>query len=122
MRKYEYKPPRIHSGELRTLVHFFKNVPSEGPMPGGSQEKLLYKAWAKVDQVWLRDMEMAKANGTLSDITVILRDPGSDFSPTNQHYLSIDAPNFHGIKYNVKAAQPDLQNKSFINVIAEVAR
>ncbi len=122
MRKFEYKPPRVHSGELRTLVHFYKDLPKDGPMPGGSRDEKLYSAWAKIDQVWMRDMEMAKANGTLSDITVVIRDPQAEFIPTNLHFLSIDAVEYEKKKYNVKQVQPDLQDKRFINVIAELAQ
>ncbi|MFK3938939.1 phage head-tail adapter protein [Alkalihalobacillus sp. NPDC078783] len=122
MRKNEYKAPRVHSGELRTMVHFYEDVPNTGPMPGGTQDKLLFSAWAKIDTVWLRDLEQAKANNTLSDVTVIIRDPLDDFTPTNLHYLSIDSREYKGVKYNIKQTQPDLQNKSFINIIAEVKR
>ncbi|ENH96721.1 hypothetical protein J416_09494 [Gracilibacillus halophilus YIM-C55.5] len=120
MREYEYKPPRVHSGELRTPVIFYKYVPKEGPYPGEKEKKVLFKAWAKIDEVWLRDVELAKSNGTLSDVTIIIRDPQGDYIPTNKHYVEIDAPEYKGKHYNIKEAQPNMQNKDFINVIAEL--
>ncbi|WP_078597117.1 head-tail adaptor protein [Evansella clarkii] len=121
MRSFEYKPPRVHSGELRTPVNFYEFTANDGPLPGGGKQKV-FTAWAKIDTVWLRDVERAKANGTLSDITVIIRDPQEEFIPTNLHYVEVDAPEYRGLLYNIKQAQPDLQNKDFINVIAEVVR
>ncbi|SEQ23552.1 hypothetical protein SAMN05216232_1987 [Virgibacillus subterraneus] len=120
MRKFEYKPPRVHSGELRTPVIFYQYVPIEGPYPGEEVKQVLYSPWAKIDEVWLRDVELAKSNGTLSDVTIIIRDPQGDYIPTNKHYVEIDAPEYKGKHFNVKQAQPDMQNKAFINVIAEL--
>lgn len=120
MRHYEYKPPRVHSGELRTPVTFYEYVPKEGPEPGSEKKKVLFNAWAKVDEVWLRDVEQAKANGTLSDITITIRDPQAEYIPTNKHYVEIDAPEYQNKHFNIKQAQSDLQNHSFINIIAEL--
>ncbi|MBM0064779.1 phage head completion protein [Alkalicoccobacillus gibsonii] len=121
MRKFEYKPPRLHSGELRTPIEFWGSKPNPGPMPDSTETKV-YSTWAKVDQVWLRDLETAKANGTLSDITISIRDPQSSFIPSNLHLISIDSPEYKGKKYNIKQVQPDLQNKQFISIIAQVSK
>ncbi|GAB3797357.1 head-tail adaptor protein [Virgibacillus kimchii] len=120
MRKFEYKPPRVHSGELRTPVTFYKMVPKPGPLPDETEKVILYECMAKIDQVWLRDVQTAKANGTLSDITITIRDPQAEFIPTNEHFIEIDAPEYRGKHYNVTDAQPDLQHKQFINIIAEL--
>ncbi|MFD9629013.1 phage head-tail adapter protein, partial [Peribacillus muralis] len=64
------------------------------------------------------DMEMAKSNGTLSDITITIRDPQADYIPTNKHVLSIDDARYRDKKYNIIHVQPDLQNKSFIKIVA----
>ena len=121
MRKFEYKPPRVHSGELRTPVIFYKYVPRDGPLPGEDKKEILFNSWAKIDEVWLRDVEIAKANGTLSDITITIRDPQSEYIPTNEHYVEIDAPEYRNKHFNIRQAQQDLQNKSFINIIAELS-
>ncbi|MFD2637693.1 phage head completion protein [Piscibacillus salipiscarius] len=120
MRNFKYKPPRVHTGELRTPVIFYEYVPNEGPYPGEKEKNELFRTWAKVDEVWLRDAEQAKANGTLSDITITIRDPQAEYIPNNKHYVEIDAPEYQNKRYNVKQAQPDLQHKSFINVIASL--
>lgn len=121
MWRNEYKPPRVRSGDLRTPVTFYKDNPDEGPIPGGNQEEILFETWAKVDEMWLKDMETAKQNGTMSDITITIRDPLDDYIPTNKHYVSINDRIYEGIKYNIKHVQPDVQDRSFINIVAEVA-
>lgn len=120
MRENKYRPPRAHAGELRTPIYFYEFVANDGPEPGGSTSEKVFTAWAKIEEVWLRDVEQAKSTGTLSDITVIMRDPQADFIPTNFHFFSIDAPEYRDREYNVKHVQPDLQHRDFINIIAEV--
>ncbi|WP_035423610.1 phage head completion protein [Bacillus sp. UNC438CL73TsuS30] len=118
MQPFKYKPPRVNTGHLRTPITFYEYAPNDGPEPGETQKQVLYNAWAKADNVWLKDIEIAKSNGTLSDVTITIRDPQADFIPTNKHYLSIDAPEFNGMQFNIKHVQPDLQNKQFITIVA----
>lgn len=120
MREFKYKPPRLHSGELRTPVTFYKYVPKQGPEPGEEEEKPLHECMGKIDEVWLKDVELAKSNGTLSDITITIRDPLQDYIPKNKHYISIDHPQYKDNRYNVKHVQPDPQNNRFINIIGEL--
>lgn len=118
MQPFKYKPPRVNTGDLRTPVTFYKYGANEGPEPGESEKNILYKSWAMIDNVWLKDLEIAKANGTLSDITIKIRDPQADYIPNNKDYLSIDAPEYRDKRFNVKHVQPDLQNKEFITIVA----
>lgn len=118
MQPFKYKPPRVSTGDLRTPVIFYEYTPNDGPEPGEMEKRVLYKCWAKVDHVWLKDLELAKSNGTLSDLTITIRDPNADYVPTNKHYLSIDALEYKDNRYNVKHVQPDLQNKKFITIVA----
>lgn len=118
MQPFKYKPPRVNTGDLRTPVTFYEYEGNTGPLPGEKEKQVLYEAWAKVDNVWLKDMEIAKSNGTLSDITLTIRDPQAEFIPSNEHYISIDSPEYKDKRYNVKHVQPDLQNHAFINVVA----
>ncbi|WEZ09576.1 phage head closure protein [Priestia flexa] len=122
MREFKYNPPRVHNGELRTMVTFYKKVPNEGPMPGDDEEKVLFKAWAKVDRVWLKDLEIAKANGTLSDITITIRDTQRDYIPSNHHFVKVEDANYQDVEYNIKSVQPNLQDRRFIDIVAEVKK
>ncbi len=118
MQPFKYKPPRVNTGHLRTPIIFYEYKPNDGPEPGESEDYILYKAWAKVDNVWLKDLEIAKSNGTLSDVTITIRDPQDDYIPTNKHFLSIADLSYQDKRYNVKHVQPDLQNKQFITIVA----
>uniref|UniRef100_UPI00359FD159 phage head completion protein n=1 Tax=Jeotgalibaca porci TaxID=1868793 RepID=UPI00359FD159 len=105
---------------MRTWIVFFKYKPIEGPEPGEEEEEELFGCWAKVDQVWSKDVELAKSNGTLTDVTITIRDPQGDYYPSNKDHITISAPQYQNVTFNVKHIQPDMQNKDFIKVIAEV--
>lgn len=121
MHPFKYRPPRVHTGELRTPVIFYEYQPSSGPEPGEEEKAVLFSCFAKIEKVWMRDLEQAKANGTLTDITVSIRDPQADYIPTNKHYIEIDTAEYKGQRYGIKDARPDPQNKQFIRVIAGLA-
>lgn len=121
MQPYKYQPKRVPTGELRTRVTFYEYGSNTGPEPGDTEKQLLYETWAKVDEVWTKDIEIAKSNGTLSDLTITIRDPRGAFIPTNKHYIQVHAPEYEHLRYNVKLAQPDLQNRDFIKVISGVS-
>ncbi|MBM7605987.1 hypothetical protein JOC75_004015 [Metabacillus crassostreae] len=118
MREFKYKSPRVHTGDLRTPISFYEHEPNDGPLPGEKEKKVLFSSWAKIDEVWLKDLEIAKSNGTLSDITITLRDPQGEFIPTNGHYLSIDSPEYISKRYNIIHVQPNLQDRRFITIVA----
>ncbi|MDM8098663.1 MULTISPECIES: phage head completion protein [Oceanobacillus] len=122
MRDFKYKPPRVHSGQLRTPITFYEYAPNDGPEPGESQKSVLYECMCKVDRVWLKDLELAKSNGTLSDITITIRDPQGDYRPNNTHYLEIDDVDYKDLPYNIVTAQPNLQDRRFIDIVAKVAK
>lgn len=121
MNPFKYVPPRVNTGELRTRVTFFEYAPSEGPEPGEEKKKTLYEPWAKVEEVWMRDVEDAKANGTLTDVTIVIRDPLGDYWPTNKHRFEIHSREYEGVVFEIERAQPDLQNHQFVNVIGQVS-
>lgn len=118
MQPFKYKPPRVNTGDLRTMIIFYEYEANDSPEPGESEKQILYKAWAKIDNVWLKDLETAKSNGTLSDLTITIRDPQADYIPTNKHYISIDALEYQDKRYNVKEVLPALQNKQFTTIVA----
>ncbi len=120
MWKNEYKAPRLRSGDLRISVIFYEYEEKTGPMPGQQEKKILFECLAKVDSVWLKDMERAKQNGTLSEVTVIIRDPIGSYVPTNKHFVKIKDP-LYPEPYNIKHVQPDVQDRSFINIVGKLA-
>lgn len=116
MRPFKYQPPRVGNGDLRTPITFFEYMPNEGPEPGEKEKRVLYTAWAKIDQVWLKDLEQAKANKTLSDVTITIRNPLGTYIPTNHHYISIQARGFEPYRYNVEHVQYDSKGQ-FMTIV-----
>ncbi|MDX8288838.1 phage head-tail adapter protein [Metabacillus indicus] len=122
MREFKYKAPRVNAGDLRTPVIFYGYKPNEGPMPGETEDRIIFNAWAKIDQVWMKDLELAKSNGTLSDVTITIRDPQGEVNLSNLHYLEIDAPEYEKKRYNIKQVQPNMQDKRFIDIVAGLSQ
>lgn len=118
--KNEYKPPRLKSSDLRIPVTFYEYEEKQGPLPGQKEKKILFECLAKIDGIWLKDMERAKQNGTLSEVTIIIRDPIGSYVPTNKHYIEIN-DDLYPDHYNIKHVQPDVQDRSFINIIGKLA-
>ena len=116
-----YTPPRISSGDFRTKVEFYEYEPVEGPEVGEEVKKTLFVAFAKIDEVWMRDLELAKYNGTVSDLTISIRDPFKVYVPTNKHLLKIYAAGYEKTVYKIKEVQPALQSRDFVKIIAEVS-
>lgn len=112
-------PKRKTVSSLRTPVTFYKFVPKEGLLPGEEEKEELFFSWAKVDSIWLKDMELAKQNGTTTDLTITIRDPMTDYIPEDGHYVSIDDLHYKDYRYKVKEVQPDVQDRQFINIVAE---
>lgn len=111
---------RIRISDLKTRVSFYEFIPKPGPDPGETEKKELYSCWAKVDSVWLKDLEQAKTNGTLEDLTIVIRDPRGTFPPNNKHFLEVKKEGYSDKRYQVKSVQPDWQDKQFITVVAEL--
>lgn len=118
--KFESRRSKINTGDLRTPVVFYIYKPNSGPMPGEQQKEIAYECFAKVDEVFKRDLERAKANNTLNDITLTIRDPLETFFPENKHYIAINQRGYIGKRFNIKKVQPDTKNFGFLTVIASV--
>lgn len=121
MQPYKYKAPRINAGELRTRVTFYELIPSKSPLPDAEDEKkILYSCWAKVESVWSKDIEVAKGQGTLSDLTISIHDTKGEFIPDNTQLIEVEAPEYAKKVFNAKEVMPDLQNRGFVKIVAEV--
>lgn len=111
---------KIDAGQLNTPTIFYEYKPVEGPYPDETEEKKVYSCWAKVDSVWLRDLETAKQNNTISDVTLTIRDPLQEFIPTNKHFIKIETFDYKHLVYNVTSSQPNLQSRDYITIIASL--
>jgi hypothetical protein len=103
---------------LKTRVSFYEFAPKVGPEPGESEIRILHECWAGVETVWLKDLEQAKSNGTTEDLTIFIRDTRGEFIPHNNQYIGINDEAYKGKRYNIKAVQPDLQDKRFLTIVA----
>lgn len=107
--------------KLNTPVTFYEYRPKKNsPYPDEKEYATVFECWAKVDRVWLRDLEQAKANGTESDVTIFIRDPLTEFIPTNKHYIKIQTYDYEHLVYNVETAQPDLQHRDFVTIVGKL--
>lgn len=105
---------------MRTRVEFYEYKPVPGPYPDQVEKALVYWCWAKVDKVWTKDLEQAKANGTLSDVTLTIRDPYPTYMPSNKHFMKVCAREYESFVYNVSEATPDLQERDFYRIIGKL--
>lgn len=113
--------PKRLINRVKYRVTFYEYVGNDGPIPGERVEKILYECWANIEEVWAKDLELAKANGTLNDVTVKIHDPSRVFQPTNKHYLSIHSPFYKDKQFNIKLVTPDFRNGREIRIVAEVS-
>jgi hypothetical protein len=120
IKPFKYNPPRATVGDLRTPIVFFEYQPTPGPEPGEIEKTILFQAWAKIDHVWLKDLEQAKANKTLSDVTIVIRNPREDYFPTLNHFFSIEAPGYESRRYNVEHIQTDFPIAQFITIVGRL--
>lgn len=121
MIEFEHRKTRVNNGDLRTPVIFYEYRPKkDSPYPDEFEYAVLYQCWAKVDRVWLRDLETAKQNNTISDVTLTIRDPLQEFMPTNKHFIKIESFDYEHLVYNVTSSQPDLQHRDFITIVASL--
>lgn len=110
----------MNPGELKNRVTFYEYTDNDGPEPGEKKKETLHECWARIDEVWLKDLEIAKYNSTESDLTVTIRDPGKYYRPTNKHYIAINHPDYEDNHYNIKQVFPDLGNNRFIRIVAGI--
>ncbi len=112
---------RMRVSDLNTRIIFYEYRPKkDSPYPDEFDYAVLYQCWAKVDRVWLRDLETAKQNNTISDVTLTIRDPLQEFMPTNKHFIKIEIFDYEHLVYNVTSSQPDLQHRDFITIVASL--
>lgn len=120
MVKFEPRFKKINTGDLRTPVSFYEYVPNTGFEPGETEKQILFDAWASVEKVWMKDLELAKQNGTLEDITVRIHDPRPDYNPTVKHYIGVNDLSYYGKRYKVETVQPDMKNIGYMLIVGKL--
>ena len=122
MWKNSYQAPRYRSSDFNTPITFYEYEEKEGPVPGEKEKKVLFECLARIDSIWLKDLERAKQNNTLSEVTIIIRNPFQSYTPTNKHYIQVSTGVYQNDKYNIKHVQLDAKDNNFINIVAKVVK
>jgi len=115
-----YKRLKTGAGELRTPVFFYEYAPSEGPEPGEDELKLLHRSMAEVYNPSMKDWELLNTKNTKRAVTINIRDPLTDYQPTNKHVVELDDIHFRGIRWNVIDVQPSPRDSRLIKIILGV--
>lgn len=118
--KFESNRSKINSGELRVPATFYVYRPLEGTQPGEEVKHILFKCFVRVDEIYKSQLEQAKANETLHDVTVTMRDPLETYIPDEKHRFELDMRGYKGKHFNIKRVQPDSKNFGYLTIIASV--
>ncbi|WP_017548658.1 head-tail adaptor protein [Salinicoccus carnicancri] len=113
----------INFNDLTNRVTFY-TTDSGGFLPSDGEETKYYSCYAAIDNVWLKDIEMAKSNNTLNDVTVKIRETQGEYVITDEMTFTIDGRYYRDAKgnpkkFNIKSVQPDYQDHRFAIIIGE---
>lgn len=111
---------KLNPSRLNTPVTFYEYKTVDGPYPDEEKEEKVYSCWAQVDRVWMKDIEEAKQNNTMSDVTIKIRDPLQEFMPDNKHYIKIETFDYGHLVYNVQSSRPNLKDRQFITIVGKL--
>lgn len=115
------------AADLNTRIQFYEFAPNNGPEPGENEKRKLWECWAEAYEPSMKDKESLSSTDVLYSVTLRFRDPRGEYRPSNEHYLAVldDAYKDEEGKYmrfNIKKIQPDLKDKRFNKVVAEVTK
>lgn len=116
-----YKRPQIVAGDLNTPVTFFEFKPGNGPDPGEVKKKVLYKCTALIYNPSMKDRDILNVAGTKEAVTLKIRDPFTDYLPTNKHKAEIEDYRYLGKVWEIVDVSPDLENNDFVKIILGVS-
>lgn len=114
-----------NTGDLNTRIEFYEFAPSDGPEPGEVEKRLLWECWAEVYEPSMKDIESLSTTKVLYSVTAKFRETHGEYKPSNKHYLSVLHPAYKDnqgnyLRFNIKKVHPDVKDKRFIKVVAEV--
>lgn len=115
-----YKRPEIVAGDLNTPVTFFEFKPSDDPDPGEEEKKELYECTCLAYNPSSKDREILSAKGTKEAITIKIRDPHTDYLPSNKHKAILDDFRYKDKVWDIVDFAPDLENNQFLKIILGV--
>lgn len=113
----KYKPKEIVAGELNTPVSFFEFKPSDGPEPGEEEKKELYSCTCLVYNPSSKDRDILQSKGTKEAVTIKIRDPYTDYLPSNKHKVILDDFRYKDKVWDIVDHAPDIENNDFVKII-----
>lgn len=113
----KYKPKEIVAGELNTPVSFFEFKPSDGPEPGEEEKEELYNCTCLVYNPSSKDRDILQSKGTKEAVTIKIRDPYTDYLPSNKHKVVLDDFRFKDKVWDIVDHAPDIENNDFVKII-----
>ena len=117
----KYKPKEIVAGELNTPVSFFEFKPSDGPEPGEEEKEELYNCTCLVYNPSSKDRDILQSKGTKEAVTIKIRDPYTDYLPSNKHKVILDDFRYKDKVWDVVDHAPDVENNDFVKIILGVS-
>nr|DAR25540.1 MAG TPA: head closure knob [Caudoviricetes sp.] len=112
-----YKPKKITAGALNTPVSFFEFKPSDGPEPGEEEKKELYDCTCLVYNPSSKDRDILQSKGTKEAVTIKIRDPFTDYLPSNKHKVVLDDFRYKDKVWDIVDHAPDVENNDFVKII-----
>lgn len=116
----KYQPKNIVAGELNTPVFFFEFKPSDGPEPGEEEKKELYNCTCLVYNPSSKDRDILQSKGTKEAVTIKIRDPYTDYLPSNKHKVILDDFRYKEKVWDIVDYAPDVENNDFVKIILGV--
>ncbi|MFW3537993.1 head-tail adaptor protein [Vagococcus fluvialis] len=113
----KYKPKEIVAGELNTPVSFFEFKPSDGPEPGEEEKEELYNCTCLVYNPSSKDRDILQSKGTKEAVTIKIRDPYTDYLPSNKHKVILDDFRYKDKVWDIVDHAPDVENNDFVKII-----
>ena len=113
----KYKPKEIVAGELNTPVSFFEFKPSDGPEPGEEKKEELYNCTCLVYNPSSKDRDILQSKGTKEAVTIKIRDPYTDYLPSNKHKVVLDDFRYKDKVWDIVDHAPDVENNDFVKII-----
>ena len=112
-----YKPKKITAGALNTPVSFFEFKPSDGPEPGEEEKEELYDCTCLVYNPSSKDRDILQSKGTKEAVTIKIRDPFTDYLPSNKHKAILDDFRYKDKVWDIVDHAPDIENNDFVKII-----
>lgn len=112
-----YKPKKITAGALNTPVSFFEFKPSDGPEPVEEEKEELYNCTCLVYNPSSKDRDILQSKGTKEAVTIKIRDPYTDYLPSNKHKVILDDFRYKDKVWDIVDHAPDIENNDFVKII-----